>query len=469
MNAEMSAASRLLVPVSIRRALLRGRWHWRVGALILLEAALIAGEVLILSSAGTADTASAAVRLIAVFVAVTLARIVVSATISAAQSVWHVRFVRNLLSASARGACNRPDIYPDRELASRNNAAALSSGQIITANIMQFGCEGVRCALQYAVIAVVFCWVFGWTLLVPIAVGLGLNLFIALALHRRIAGIAEATEESRVRMGAKYGSLWDRIVLGNADWASRWFSEFEQVFSEYERKNRRQSLLDLGLQIAQTSLTYVAFALAVAYLFGRGQLSGVLLIGLLAALPKFIQLLSLQSQLSQLLVAAGFLRGQVGVMRDSLSVPGPLSLSARIDAEAIRVVSRVRGEIGAAAFLDRLSELVSAADRIVLRGRNGAGKSSLLLEIKRRLDTGAVIVPARVESEGDDGGQSTGERHVQIVHGIIAGAEGRVILLDEWDANMDDAHIAQVERLIDLAVGDGKVVIECRHRAVVGC
>jgi len=58
---------------------------------------------------------------------------------------------------------------------------------------------------------------------------------------------------------------------------------------------------------------------------------------------------------------------------------------------------------------------------------------------------------------------STGERKLAELSAVLADANCQYLLLDEWDANLDAAHIEQMNHRID-AVAESKVVVEVRHR-----
>ena len=128
--------------------------------------------------------------------------------------------------------------------------------------------------------------------------------------------------------------------------------------------------------------------------------------------------------------------------------------------------------------------------RINVRGGNGTGKSSLLASLKTELKKRAYywpttdrlafqftggVVPVDVEGDDEDDvvvvaesmdqklGFSTGERQLKSLQEIVNSTNAKIYLLDEWDANLDDANRAKGDALVDELAARARVV-EISHR-----
>lgn len=450
----------------IRQALLTDRWPWILIVLIFGETLAIGAEVAVLTSAGSVNSLSSLQRLLAAFAVVSLARIAFSAAQSVFREMWHVSFVQRILSASAVSASGRPDLYPDRELATSRISAALSNGHMVTANVVQFCCEVLRCALQYVTIALVFCLTLGWQLLLPFCFGVGLTFILAKRFQSISRRYAEITENARIELGSTFSTVWDGVVLGNRSWSLRWFDSFASAFAPFRQASRRQCAMDFGLQMMQAVATYAAFAATAAAIAFGDDASKAILVGLLASLPKFVQLLSLQSQLSQYVISTGFLQGQCAILEQSISVPSRRDLLARVSMESITVQSEQGDSLSVSQlFNDDISWSLKGS-RLTIRGSNGSGKTSTLLELKSRLGDSALFVPAtamRAASDTEPGDRSTGQQHIRLLRDALANSREQVLLLDEWDAHLDDAKTLEVEKMIGSVVLAGRCVIETRH------
>lgn len=453
----------------IRRALLADRWPWIAMALIVGETVAVGAEVGVLASAGQDSTVSAISWLIGLFFFLSLLRILLSASISVVREMWHVSFTNRLLLTSAERTRNRPDLYTDFELSASRVSAALSNGYMVTANVVQFCCGVTRCGMQYVAIALVFCITLGVPLLLPFCFGLALTVLLA----RRFQGIsgkyAERTENARIQLGNTFSAVWDCVVLGNKSWSERWFDAYAKAFAPYRSATLKQCAMDFSLQMSQAVVTYAAFAITAAVMLSRGNGTNAILIGFLASLPKFVQLLSLQSQFSQYVTATGFLRGQCVILEKSIGEPARRDLVSRIANDDVRVNP---GQASPHSVIDMLADdnrRESSGRRLTVRGPNGSGKTSMLLNLKVRLGESALMIPANVARVVglSETIASTGEHHLHLLRDALLIAREPVLLFDEWDAHLDDKRIAEVEALIGHAVSTGRFIVETRHRAAI--
>jgi ABC-type bacteriocin/lantibiotic exporter with double-glycine peptidase domain len=105
--------------------------------------------------------------------------------------------------------------------------------------------------------------------------------------------------------------------------------------------------------------------------------------------------------------------------------------------------------------------------RITLRGDNGTGKSSLLALIKEQLSEKAVLLPPHSDmffEFSSNKSLSTGEKIIESLDEIKKSERLQLLLLDEWDANLDKNHIGNIsEKLNELA--KEICIIEVRHRS----
>ncbi|MNV81935.1 phosphate transporter ATP-binding protein [compost metagenome] len=95
-----------------------------------------------------------------------------------------------------------------------------------------------------------------------------------------------------------------------------------------------------------------------------------------------------------------------------------------------------------------------------MTGANGAGKSTLLKRIKEmRVD--ALLLGAETGFLDADNGLSTGQRRVKEIESALSMAP-TLLLLDEWNANLDGENCRKIDQLMDEA-SRRMVVIEVRH------
>ena len=117
--------------------------------------------------------------------------------------------------------------------------------------------------------------------------------------------------------------------------------------------------------------------------------------------------------------------------------------------------------------------------RLLVRGSNGSGKSSLLVALKARLASQAYYWPTSDKlafafsgaANDDDvepaaSGFSSGERQLKSLQEIVNRTHAAVYLLDEWDANLD-AKTAPAPRFWLLHLQPVQSLL--KYRIVTGC
>ena len=115
--------------------------------------------------------------------------------------------------------------------------------------------------------------------------------------------------------------------------------------------------------------------------------------------------------------------------------------------------------------LETLIESLPSHGRYTIKGENGSGKSSLLLLIKLLKGREAFYLPAKHELsfQLSKDGFSTGQLVRKTLHELLEKLDTEIVLLDEWDANLDTVNQQQLSQLID-QLSQKKCVIEVRHR-----
>ena len=93
-------------------------------------------------------------------------------------------------------------------------------------------------------------------------------------------------------------------------------------------------------------------------------------------------------------------------------------------------------------------------------GANGAGKSSFLKAIKEMAEDALLLNPETSFLDADSS-LSTGQRRVKEIENALSMAP-TLLMLDEWDANLDGDNCRKIDQLLDEA-SRKMVVIEVRH------
>jgi len=141
-------------------------------------------------------------------------------------------------------------------------------------------------------------------------------------------------------------------------------------------------------------------------------------------------------------------------------------IEQRIDSNSLIVQAPVPITSLKTLDLERWLEELDHGGRVTIRGRNGAGKTSLLLKIKELLGADAYFYSYsdQLLLGGRHAAQSTGQRLRRHIEAISQMGGIRFLLLDEWDANLDTKNIEIMSAQIEEICRQGISVIEVRHR-----
>jgi Fe-S cluster assembly ATPase SufC len=103
--------------------------------------------------------------------------------------------------------------------------------------------------------------------------------------------------------------------------------------------------------------------------------------------------------------------------------------------------------------------------RHTVRGPNGVGKSVSLALVKHQMGQHAYLLPASADLYLgiETRGFSSGQRTLAYLRTIFASPDlPKIILLDEWDAHLDNEFRDKVDQEIE-NISRSRVVIEVRH------
>ena len=98
--------------------------------------------------------------------------------------------------------------------------------------------------------------------------------------------------------------------------------------------------------------------------------------------------------------------------------------------------------------------------RYTITGNNGSGKSSFLKIVKGAVEDSILMTPETnfLDSNSD---LSTGQVRIKEIEGVFSSSPS-ILMLDEWDANLDDENYKKIDIVLNNASKRG-VVIEVRH------
>lgn len=300
-------------------------------------------------------------------------------------------------------------------------------------------------------------------------------------LRKPVAEVYLRQQSATNRMTAHTYMAWDNVFSGNRYNFSLWHAGFK-------RRLRDALSATISSIVAREGLAALGGIIALTVVFGylavvvsEGAQDAALLIALAATLPRQIELSSDVHSL-----AAGWndllaIWTRMGGACEAMQPKADPAFESRIDPSLVQL-----HQDGRPLFFQSVPELADHVSgmvkgRITVRGSNGAGKSSLLVALKQVLGARSFFWPTgdrlmfhfsgqdlavqndALEDGADTTGFSAGEKQMLSLQEIVQRTHCAVYLLDEWDANLDEANKLQAQLWVDVLAARA-VVVEISHR-----
>lgn len=264
---------------------------------------------------------------------------------------------------------------------------------------------------------------------------------------------------------------WENLTIGNTINLQRWNSSLSENYSKFAEKRLKLSTLREFTSLLSTWAAMIPVLTANLWLFQKASSSAEIAL-LIATLPRQLMVLNHVHILSSY---SGFwheLRERFAGLQSSLEDVDPQirrEHDSRIRFTELEILPVVAHQ-NSLTLAQGSTELEwqrwlqqAESGRFRISGGNGSGKSTLLRSIKETLGSQAFYLPT--EHTALDfpvaEGLSSGQRARSIIE-VLRESKQRVLLLDEWDANLDSQHRSFLDGLIS-KLAERHLVLEVRH------
>lgn len=278
----------------------------------------------------------------------------------------------------------------------------------------------------------------------------------------------QKAQNSRIEFNKSILSFWDNVVLGNLYNFRFWRREADKRIQHAIADNISASAFRELISIAISLATFLPTLGVAAYGMYQNIGDTTALAALLVVIPRLFLILSYTYGFLYLITQFGSIQTKTRTILAVFDLNEPSSVDLyldRIDWSSLQAYQNGALKKEPLSF-ELIVKMTLHNGRTTIRGKNGSGKSSLLLEIKKKLAEEAFYLPAQnhLSFSFGEGGMSTGEAVKKQLEEIGQKVKCRTILLDEWDANLDGANQDQLSQLID-EIARTKCVLEVRHRS----
>jgi len=289
-----------------------------------------------------------------------------------------------------------------------------------------------------------------------------LSVMLLYASKGKIGLIASSMQNEKLVALLSIGKIWDNIFYGDKK-SSQWaFASSKKKIDVYFKKIESYKILE---QIISCAPILVSIPLLVLFSYYQVLNNSLAIGAMVAVLPRTLQLF-------QNIHAASMSTSQIMLLKNKIQKLDAFSSSltgydylSNIDNEKVSVIEVASGRIiNAHAFMELGLETKNTTGRYLVSGSNGAGKSSLIKYIKSK-HPDALFFGPNIQVGKDTNSGSTGQKQLYQMASLL-NSDSRIILLDEWDANLDESNMKNIDNMLS-ALAENNIIIEIRHKRMI--
>jgi ABC-type multidrug transport system fused ATPase/permease subunit len=340
----------------------------------------------------------------------------------------------------------------------------------VTFNAIVLGAEiDVRLSLAYAVVFAIL-------------------MLMQWSLRGRVAHLYLENQRQNNRVVSQGYTAWDNVFAGNRYNLRLWIAGFKTRIRDCLRAQIAAIMAREGLSAAGGIIGLTVVFVATTYVATHSAGDAATLVALAATLPRQIEMTNNVHELASGWNDVIAVWTRIGDVVDNMHPAADPHFNKRIKFD--RLLLRSGDHAKVTHSIEEALRLVDAepTGRITVRGGNGSGKSTLLAALKAEIKNRAYYWPTTErlafdfavraqldEPELDEDGEvlqrvavkrpgfSSGERQLKSLQEIVTHTDARIYLLDEWDANLDQANREAANALVDELARRARVV-EISHR-----
>jgi ABC-type transport system involved in cytochrome bd biosynthesis fused ATPase/permease subunit len=293
-------------------------------------------------------------------------------------------------------------------------------------------------------------------------------------LRRSQRQLTQKALSARVDLSQQLLAAWDNVLLGNDYNFKLWDEKTSHRLKRSLQKNIDLERFDQILAIFVSLMTSIPSLSVVVYYAIQNAHDPVRLSAFVVILPLLFQILSYTYQTLTLAFRWGMHRSKLMAIYRSIQANKDSHIVLEKKVKWPKIIANHTAapddhiSLAYPRPVESHNDLLSLSQRtgrLTLRGENGCGKSTALILIKNALGKRAFLLPTQnqLTFSTEMTKYSTGESLKKRLQEVVDKVDVDVILLDEWDANLDHENQEILSSLID-DLAQKKCVIEVRHR-----
>lgn len=319
------------------------------------------------------------------------------------------------------------------------------------------------------------CWIGNPQLLFGYSASTLLMLLSTKYFNNNLINVTIAAGRDRGNLDSILQSGWDNIVIGNKYNLKIWIKHFVKKLGLAKNSSVHLLTKARASEIVTRFIISVPVFINVGWLISINIKNPAALAALLATLPVQMRLLPAICGVSSYISLWNKTKIELKLLENSLTAPSNHLLKQEND-----YPNRIKWDLIKFTQEDNILSFSSIASilkkietiqfgRISIRGSNGSGKSTVVALMKQVLKGRSTYIPATSKlafestfSENVSMGQKMKMQLTELIR-TLSSKESHVLILDEWDANLDNESIIEISSLLDI-FSRRQIVIEIRHR-----
>lgn len=284
--------------------------------------------------------------------------------------------------------------------------------------------------------------------------------------QKKVENLSLDLQDTHVNMNTilRYG--WDTIMADNEHNACLWKNALKAAIKETTGKgvHKLRYVTYMSCLAMLFSMIPVFFVLIKSFLSCSDADSAAVLV---VTLPRQVNTIQYLNILISAIMNWNSIYAKILGLNSALQVPENLTFDPKYINffEVILEEDKVRYRFGS--FDEIITwEKLKQPGRITIRGGNGVGKSTILIGLKTYFKDKAYYYSPNMEVYFEDiqkGSMSSGETVLSHMQTILKEVQTDMLLLDEWDADLDAANIKKISGSLD-QVARTQCILEVRHR-----
>jgi len=387
------------------------------------------------------------------------------------QEKWKYSLILHLTESFKKTHSSNQKIWVDKNFKETRIAMLSNEGMNALTEFTEY---------VYSLLSISMNVLFNVTALAILITGeFGLSYAMSLVLVACLMGLQKNRQEqlsakaqnARISFLRSLLNSWDNVVLGNKYNFNLWNKKANRSSQSYISRNLHNVRFKQWFSVLIAVLTFAPSFFVVIQTLVQNHSNPLMLSATAVTLPRLFMILNFTYDL---LKSAFCWPSQKKILERVKTMmgydqQGP-SFSDRIQWDKISILHHTFNAAGGQeSYFNELGEIIKKSTmpgRHTVRGENGSGKTSLLLAIKEALQEKAFFLPVKHQLcfRNNFHYLSSGQGVKTILSEINSCVSEKVILLDEWDANLDSQNKEEISHLID-ELARSHCVIEVRHRS----